>query len=409
VLLQSSRVLSVTALEMLSVAVGWQVYEITHRPLDLGLIGLAQFLPGVLLFLASGHASDRFPRKRILVACYCSYALCAALLLRFTLGPGPSTVLPIYLTVLLIGVVRAFEGPARQAIVPELVSAEHFPNAVAWGGSVMKAAQIAGPALGGIIYAFAGGPAAVYGTAFVAYLGAVTVAAPIVGRSRAGTARVRDMRTLLAGLRYIRENKLLLGSISLDLFAVLLGGAVALLPVYARDILRTGPWGLGLLRAAPGVGAVLMGVVVARWPLRRNVGAVMLWCVAGFGVFTVVFAFSRSFALSLVALGLTGAMDMVSVIIRQTLVQTATPDAMRGRVSAVNMLFIGASNELGQFESGVTAAWFGTVAAAALGGFGTLAVVALWAWMFPQLRKADQLIAPEVASEIAPLPGGGHV
>lgn len=387
---QAARFLTITAAEMQSVAVGWQIYELTRRPLDLGLVGLAQFLPGILLFLIAGHTADRIPRKRIILTCYTGFATCSALLLVFTMR-GLTNVQPIYLVLTLIGIVRAFNGPAGQAFMPLLVPEEHFPNAVAWGSSIFMTATIVGPALGGVIYAATGGAKAVYVGAVVAFV----IAASLVSWIRLSVAqRERGAATLesvLAGFRYVLHNKLVLGAVTLDLFAVLLGGAVALLPVYAREILAVGPWGLGMLRAAPGVGAVVMAVIVAHNPMRRHAGAIMLACVAGFGVFTIVFGLSRSVPLSLISLVLIGATDMVSVIVRSTMIQLATPDEMRGRVSAVNMLFIGASNEFGQFESGITAQWFGTVRAVVLGGIGTLVVVMLWAWRFPELRKVQQL------------------
>jgi MFS family permease len=389
-LYQAARFLAIAAAEMQSVAVGWQVYEITKRPLDLGLVGLAQFLPGILLFLVAGHAADRIPRKHIIAACFAGFAVCSALLLVFTMH-GLTSVHPIYIILVMIGIVRAFNGPAGQAFLPLLVPEEHFPNAVAWGSSFFQAATIFGPTIGGILYGLSGGPEIVYGVAAVAFvIGFILILfirVAAVQRPR-GSA---TLQSVLAGFHYVRQNKLVLGTISLDLFAVLLGGAVALLPVYAREILHVGPWGLGILRSAPGVGAVIMAVALAHHPLRRRAGAIMLWCVAGFGVFTIVFGLSRNIVLSLVALLMVGACDMVSVIVRSTLVQLATPDDMRGRVSAVNMIFIGASNEFGQFESGITAQWFGTVPAVVFGGVGTLVVVALWAWMFPQLRKVNEL------------------
>ncbi len=389
-LFQAARFLIVLAAEMQSVAVGWQVYELTHRPLDLGLVGLAQFLPGILLFLVAGHTADRVDRRKIISFCYGGFAICAALLLTITLRGGTS-VYPIYVTLLLLGIVRSFNGPAGQSLLPQLVPEEHFENAVAWGASVFQAATILGPTLGGLLYAVAHGPGAVYVLALLSFASAFVAALLIRPIRKVRVQRRTSLRTLLAGFGYIWQSKIILGSISLDLFAVLLGGAVALLPVYAREILHTGPWGLGLLRSAPGIGAAVTAVMVAHWPLRRRAGVTMLWCVAGFGIFTIAFGLSRSLVLSLVSLLLVGATDMVSVIVRGTLVQLATPDEMRGRVSAVNMLFIGASNEFGQFESGVTAQWLGAVPAVVLGGIGTLIVVSLWAWWFPSLRRVDAL------------------
>ena len=390
---QVARFLIVTGMEMQSVAVGWQVYEITHRALDLGLVGLAQFLPGLLLFLASGHAADRFDRRKLLLVCYAGFALSSAFLLGIS-WRAPQSVYSIYGVLVFIGVVRSMSAPVSRAILPQLVAEEHFQNAVAWNSSIFMTATILGPALGGVVYAASRGPSAVYVAGFAFAVVSFLFGLRINPTPRTKPPEELSLKTVLAGLHYIWDQKLILGSISLDMFAVLLGGAVALLPIYASEILRTGPWGLGLLRSAPGVGAAVMAVLVAHRPLQRRVGATMLWCVAGFGVFTILFGISRSFVLSLIALLLTGACDMVSVIVRGTLVQLATPDEMRGRVNAVDMIFIGVSNELGQFESGLTAAWFGAVPAVILGGIGTLAVIATWSWLFPELRKADRLLSP---------------
>jgi MFS family permease len=387
------RVLTTTATEMQAVAVAWQIYALTHRPLDLGLVGLAQFLPGILLFLVTGQTADRFARQRILQICCGGFALCSLLLLGLT-WRGMASIFPIYAVLLLNGAVRAFNGPAGQAFLPLLVTEEAFPKAVAWNSSIFQAATIAGPVVGGLLYGWTGSPAMVYSCAAVEYVAALAVLAGIRIRAAQGQRPAASYEMALEGLRYIRRNKLVLGAISLDLFAVLLGGAVALLPVYAREILKIGASGLGILRSAPGVGAVVTALAVSHWPLRRRAGVIMLWCVCGFGVFTVVFGLSRRPVLSLAALALIGACDMVSVIVRHTLVQLSTPDQMRGRVSAVNMVFIGASNEVGQFESGLTAQWFGTVPAVVLGGLGTIAIVALWAWRFPALRRVDALVQP---------------
>lgn len=392
------RLFVVLALEMQSVAVGWQVYDITKRPLDLGLVGLAQFLPGVFLFLISGHVADRFDRRHLLLLCYTGFALSSGLLLRISWHAAPS-VKTIYLVLVLLGVVRSFNGPAGRALLPQLVPQEHFPTAVAWNASIFQTATIMGPVVGGLIYAAFRGPAAVYATAMAGAGIAVFAVAQIRHRMRVRRKEQVGLASVLAGFRYVWKQKLILGSISLDMFAVLLGGAVALLPVYAREILHTGPWGLGLLRSAPGVGAGIMALLLAHRPLRRRVGATMLWCVAGFGVFTIVFGLSRSMVVSLLALALVGATDMVSVVIRGTLVQLATPDEMRGRVNAIDMLFIGTSNEFGQFESGITAQWFGTVAAVVMGGVGTVVVIAIWAWRFPELRQADQITGVQATPE----------
>src|SRR5882757_3237342 len=372
-LYQLARFFIVTGLEMQSVAVGWQIYEITKRPIDLGLVGLAQFTPGILLFLVSGHAADRMDRRKLLLGCYVGFAMCPGLLL-FTALRGMHAVLPIYSVVVILGVVRSFNGPVSRAMLPQIVPEEHFQNAVAWNGSVNQGGTILGPSLGGLIYAVSNGPSAVYTMAMVAAVGAIICTLQIKLRAKARPREQFTLKSVLAGLHYIRKRKVVLGSISLDLFGVLLGGAVALLPVYAREILKTGPWGLGLLRSSPAIGAASMAILVAHRPLRRHAGLTMLWCVGGFGVCTIIFGLSRSLALSLVALLLLGASDMISVIIRSILVQLATPDEMRGRVTAVDMIFIGTSNEFGQFESGLTAHWFGTVPAVVLGGVGTLVV-----------------------------------
>jgi MFS family permease len=397
VLFQIARFLIVAAVEMQAVAVGWQVYDITHRALDLGLVGLAQFLPGILLFLVSGHISDRFERRKVLAFCYAGYALCSAMLLLIS-KHGAHSVRPIFVVLVLLGVVRSFNGTASRSILPQLVPEEHFANAVAWNASTFQAATILGPSLGGILYALFRGPSAVYAMAMLTALGALASCFRIRTRVQSRRREPTTLNTILAGLQFIWREKLILGSISLDLFAVLLGGAVALLPVYAREILHTGPWGLGLLRTSPGIGAALTAVAMAHRPLRGRAGLTLLWSVAGFGIFTILFGISTHLLLSMIALILLGASDMVSVIIRATMTQLRTPDEMRGRVTAVDMVFIGASNELGQFESGVTAQWFGTVPAVLLGGVGTLIVIALWAWWFPELRRAGDLYAMKSAA-----------
>jgi MFS family permease len=405
VLFQIARFLIVAAVEMQAVAVGWQVYDITKRALDLGLVGLAQFLPGILLFLVSGHASDRFDRRKVLGVCYAGYALCSGLLLVIAQvgvhSVRPISVRSIYGVLILLGVVRSFNGTASRSILPQLVPDEHFANAVAWNATTFQAATILGPSLGGVLYALFRGPSAVYAAAMLTAVGALVSTFRIKTRPQTRRREPMTARTIFAGLHFIWRQKLILGAISLDLFAVLLGGAVALLPVYAREILHTGPWGLGLLRTAPGVGAALMAVALAHRPLRGRAGPTLLWSVAGFGIFTILFGISTSLVLSLLSLICLGAADMISVIIRATLVQLRTPDEMRGRVMAVDMVFIGTSNELGQFESGLTAQWFGTVPAVLLGGVGTLVVIALWAWKFPELRRAGELSAMKSLAEDA--------
>ena len=387
------RVLSVLSSEMLAVAVAWQVYELTKQPLDLGLVGLAQFLPAFLLFPVAGHVADRVPRRSILLACMGAYGAAALLLLLFTVR-GITYVYPIYLVLILNGAARAFSHPASAALLPTLVPEQDFPNSVAWSSSTFRTATILGPVAGGLLYGFTNSPIWVYAFCAFAYgaslLLVVGIRVKTVTRPRTASAATMAME----GFKYLWTNRLILGAISLDLFAVLLGGATALLPIYASDILKVGATGLGILRSAPGVGAVLTAVALAHHPLGRREGEIMLWCVFGFGVFTVVFGLSHNVALSLVALALTGATDMVSVVVRSTMVQLGTPDEMRGRVSAVNTVFIGASNEMGQFESGITAQWFGTVPAVVLGGLGTIVVVALWARLFPELRRAKEQQEP---------------
>src|SRR6516165_8591450 len=368
VLYQTARFFIVLATEMQAVAIGWQVYDITRRSLDIGLIGLAQFLPGILFFLVSGHTADRFDRRTVLTTGYAGFAVCSALLLAITVW-GMHSVYPIYAVTVLVGVVRSFNAPASRAILPALVPEEHFHSAFAWGATIFEAATILGPAVGGLIYAAFRGPASVYAAAMTTAAIASFSMVGVKPRFRPRPRAPFNWHTVVAGMHYIWREKLVLGSISLDLFAVLLGGAVALLPAYARDILKTGPWGLGLLRCSPAIGAAVMAILLAYRPLRRRIGVKMLWCVAAFGAFTIVFAVSRSLVFSMLALIMVGATDMVSVVVRGVLIQLATPDEMRGRVNAVDMIFIGASNELGAFESGLTAQWLGAVPAVILGGF----------------------------------------
>jgi len=387
---QTARCLVVLALEMQAVAVGWQVYEITKRPLDLGLVGLAQFLPGIVLFLVAGHVADIFDRRKVLILCDTGFGVCFFLLLLLSFYKTQSVV-AIYAVLVVLGVVRSFNGPASRAILPHLVAEEHFQNSVAWASGMFQLSAILGPVLGGLIYAIFRGPLSVYVIATATAAVAVGLLLKLQLKIKRLVKEGETTSSVFEGFRYIWREKLILGAISLDLFAVLLGGAVALLPVYAKEILQTGPWGLGMLRSAPGVGAGVMAIAIAYKPLRKRVGATMLWCVAAFGLFTVAFGISRSMIFSLTALFMVGATDMVSVIVRGTLIQVATPDEMRGHVNAVDMIFISASNELGQFESGITAQWFGTIPAVILGGVGAIVVTGLWAWMFPQLRKVNQL------------------
>ena len=384
------RFLGTVASLMLSVAVGWEVYDRTRSPFALGLVGLVQFLPAILLSLVTGHVADRFDRRRVVGVCYAALSV-VSVLLYLQSRKASHGVGPIYSVMALFAVARAFAQPAGQALVPDLVPPEHFARAVAWGSSVFEAASISGPALGGWIYGLVGGPGSVYLAGASLYFVATFLIARMTVRTGRMETKGASVETLLAGVVYVWKNKIILGSVTLDLFAVLFGGAVALLPVYAHDILKVGPLGLGVLRSAPSVGAGVVAIAIAFHPLKKHVGVTMLSCVAVFGVATVVFGLSKSFLLSLAALVVVGASDMVSVVVRQTLVQIATPGAMRGRVSAVNQVFIGASNELGELESGMTAGWFGTVPAVVFGGIAAVAVVVLYAWRFPELRKVESL------------------
>jgi MFS family permease len=389
-----ARFFATFTMMMMSVAVGWQVYDLTKSPFALGIVGLAQFVPAFLLTLPGGLAADRFERRKVMLFGVSMELIVALSLLAISFSTAPKVGI-IFAVLTLIGVGRAFLAPAAQSFLPLLVPKEDFVRAVAWNSSVFQAASIAGPAVGGLLYAL--GPVYVYGCAAGCLLTAAILFAslkvPVIARANAST-RIADLFT---GVKYVFSRQAILGAVSLDLFAVLFGGATALLPIYAAEILHTGPWGLGLLRSAPAVGAAAIALYLAHHPIREKAGPKLFGCVALFGLCTIVFGVSRSFYLSLATLVVLGAADMFSVVIRQTLVQISTPDAMRGRVSAVNLLFIGASNELGEFESGVTAAWFGTVPSVVIGGLGTLAVVAIWAWRFPVLRKMDRLESPQKA------------
>jgi len=383
----AARFCSTLAWEMLSVAVGWQVYQLTRNPLDLGLIGLAQFLPFVLLVLPAGHVADRADRRMVLWSAYAVQAVCAGTLLWFALA-GARVLWPVFLAMTLFGGARAFSMPTAQAMTPNLVPAEAFPSAVAFNSLLLEISVITGPSLGGLLYL--AGPTVVYSVGFgLALLVVVLVSTIRPVRVRSGPEEPISA-DLLGGLRFVLHRPTVLGAISLDLFAVLFGGAVALLPAYASDILHVGPAGLGLLRTAPGTGAALTAITVAFVPMERNVGKWMFGGVALYGLATVVFGMSQTFWISLLALVVVGGSDMVSVYIRHLLVQLETPDAIRGRVSAVSSMFIGASNELGEFESGVTARWFGLVRAVVLGGLATLVVVAVYTRLFPELRRMDR-------------------
>ena len=385
-----SRLLSILGLEMVNVAVGWQVYALTKRPLDLGYVGLAQFLPVVLLTLAAGHAADRFDRRRVILVCHLAFGVCSGLLAWLALG-RVQTPVPIFAVLVLLGCARAFNAPAAQALMPSLLPEADFPNAVAWNSSTFQVANVVGPALGGVLYAAFGNPEAVYFLA--AGLATLDVIVLLGVKTRTGRMekKAASWATVLAGVRYVWENKIVLGAVSLDLFAVLLGGAIALMPVFAQDVLHTGAWGLGILRSGPAIGAGLVGLYLAAHPLKRHVGRTMFTGVAIFGATIIAFGLSRSLWVSMVILIVMGGADMLSVFVRLTVVQISPPPEMRGRVNAVNMLFIGASNELGEFESGLTAQWLGPVRAVIAGGVGTLLVVLAWSRLFPELRRLDRM------------------
>ena len=398
-LYQIARCAVVIGAEAQALAVAWQVYQITHRALDLGLTGLALFLPGLLFLLPAGHVADRFDRRAVVLVCYALQVLCTCTLLAFAWG-GLHRVLPIYIVLFFVGMGRAFSGPASSALIPHLVPPEHFVNAVTWGATIFQIATISGPTIGGFLYtlpAFSGRAAHLAGGGVVYLFALATLAwyLVLIGQLRVRVGRMEKKAistdVILAGVRYVMRTQVLLGSISLDLFAVLLGGAVALLPIFAESILHSGPRGLGMLRAAPGVGALAVSLFLTFRPIRSHAGVRMLSCVALFGAATVLFGLSHSLWLSLVALLITGCADMVSVVIRSSILQLATPAEMRGRVSAVNSLFLGASNELGEFESGVTAQWLGAVRAVVAGGIGSLLVTGLWSVLFPNLRNVNAL------------------
>lgn len=403
-LYQAARLLVILGAEAQSVAVAWQVYAITHSALDLGYTGLALFLPGLFVMLAAGHVADRYDRRKIILVCYGLQACCTGALLWLSLSATAlrsGQVWPIYAVLIGIGSGRAFSGPAASAMLPSLVPKEHFVNAVTWGATIYQVANMTGPAVGGLLFTLplAGalmrfnGPAIVYAFTLVMLMGFLVLVGMIRAPMDGAVKKAFTLKTVLAGLQYVWSTKLLLGSILLDLFAVMLGGAVALLPIFATDILHSGPRGLGLLRAMPSVGALAVSLLMLVRPIKRRAGSLMLICVAIFGVATVVFGVSKSLLLSSVALVVVGASDMVSVVIRGSILQLATPPEMRGRVSAVNWLFIGASNEFGEFESGLTASWWGAVPAVVIGGIGSVVVTVAAAGLFPRLRRADALTA----------------
>jgi len=375
---------------MLGVAVAWQVYSITHRAIDLGYVGLVQFVPAFGLSLPAGSVADRFDRARILALSNVAQALCACALLLLA-RTAPTSVASIYIVLLFVGVARAFEAPAGQALVPGLVPRDEFPGAVSWTSTVWQLSTIVGPSLGGLLYGPTDGAARAYAAGAWSLAAASALAFTIRARTVPGERPEGAWSSVLGGIRFVRRQPVILEAISLDLFAVLLGGATALLPIYASDVLHVGPQGLGLLRSAPALGAAAMAIALGRRPLEKRAGPVLLASVAIFGAATVVFGVSRSFGLSLGALLVVGASDMVSVVVRSTVVQLRTPHEMRGRVSAVNMMCILASSNLGELESGATAAWLGPVTAVVAGGLGTLAVVAVYALRRGGLRSVDRL------------------
>lgn len=384
----AARFLSNFSTQIVSVAVGWQIYDLTRDPFDLGLVGIVQFLPALLLVLVTGVIADRFGRRLIMASAIVVEASCAAALLLIAVhgGMGP---LPIFIVLAVFGIARAFFGPASSSLFANLVPQEDFANAIAWNSSAWQMATITGPVAGGLLYGLSA--EAAYATAAVLMLIAAALIFTIPKPTQRSETAKPTLKTLFAGFGYIWSEKVVLGAISLDLFAVLLSGATALLPVYARDILELGPWGLGLLRSAPGIGAIGVAVWLAGHPIRNHAGLTMLGFVAAFGVVTVVFGLSTITWLSILALVLLGATDMFSVYVRETLIQLWTPDQVRGRVNAVNQVFVGASNELGEFRAGTMAALIGTVPAVAVGGIGAVAVAGMWAWLFPALRKVKHL------------------
>lgn len=418
-LYQLARGTAILGAEAQSVAVAWQVYSLTHRALDLGFTGLALFLPGLLFLLPSGHAADRYDRRQVILVCYGLQIFCTAALLWLAYS-GTKSVFPIYVVLFFVGTGRAFSGPASQALIPHLVPEKHFVNAVTWGSTIFQFANVTGPAVGGVLFTL---PLAVIlpplfggsgtgstlqgaGIVYLFSLFTLVLYLILVGNLHVRPGRMEQraasLKVLLAGFQYLGSSPMMLGSFSLDLFVMLLGGAVALMPIFAHEILHAGPLGLGMLRAAPAVGAVAMSLTLTRFPIQRHAGRRLFNAVALFGVATILFGLSHNLWLSLAALALSGAADMNSVIIRGSLLQLATPPEMRGRVSALNSLFIGASNELGSFESGLTAQWWGAVRATIFGGVGALAVAGLWASLFPSLRNIDELDADALRKLAAP-------
>ena len=384
----TSRFFATFATEVVSVAVGWQVYSLTHSPFDLGLVGLVQFAPALILVLLTGHVSDRFNRRAIVALGQAAEALVAVAILVLSLT-GLITVTWIFLLLFVFGVARAFMNPAASSLLPNLVPIEDLAGAVALSSSSWQVANILGPVAGGLLYGLSSGLA--YAVAFVLFAAAAAFVSLVPRPAQKTAAEPPTWSSVIAGFHYVWRDKVVLGAISLDLFAVLLGGATALLPAYASDILAVGPWGLGALRSATGIGAVSMALFLAARPVEDHAGVLMFIAVACFGVFTVIFGLSTVVWLSALALALAGAADTISVYVRSTLIQLWTPDSLRGRVNAVNDVFVGASNELGEFRAGTMAALIGVVPAVVAGGIGTLAIAGLWAWWFPGIRRVRHL------------------
>ena len=402
----AARVLVIMGAEAQAVAVAWQIFQITHSALALGYTGLALFLPGIFFVLPAGHIADRYDRRNVILICYTLQACATALLLWLSLS-GVRSVWAVYGILFLIGTGRCFSGPASSALVPSLVPKEHFVNAVTWGASIYQIANATGPMLGGLLFTvplgrffgprlarFSGAPLVYCFTLFLLMLFIVLIS--MVKPRGAAEKKGFTVETMLAGLRYVMSTRLLLGSLSLDLFAVLLGGAASLMPIFASDVLHAGAQGLGLLRAMPSLGALAVSLTLLAWPIERRAGKTMLLCVGVFGAATVVFGLSRNIWLSCAALVMIGASDMISVVVRSSILQLATPPEMRGRVSSINWLFIGASNEFGEYESGLTAHWWGAVRAVVVGGIASMVVTGSWSVFFPALRQADRLSADDL-------------
>ncbi|ENN89617.1 Permease protein [Rhizobium freirei PRF 81] len=394
-----ARFLTAFATQIVSVSVGWQMYDHTGNPAYLGLIGLVQFLPSLLLILVTGTVADRYNRRRVAAICIFVGMLCTAALLFLTVS-GTFAPLPVFMILAVFGVERAFMTPSMQSLAPNLIPPQDLSNAVTWNSMSWDAAAVLGPVAGGLLYGVSAGASYTVAVIFLAAGSILTFLIPKPHQRAAQQSK--SMNEILAGFRFIWSEKVVLGAVSLDLFAVLLGGAVALMPVYARDVLTLGPWGLGLLRAAPSFGAIAMGLFLATYPIRHRAGVYMFAGVAMFGLGTLVFGVSHTPWLSITALAVMGASDLISVYVRETLITLWTPDHVRGRVNAVNMVFVGASNELGEFRAGIMAHYFGAIPAVVIGGLGTLTVAILWAAGFPQLRQIDSLNAPDRKSEPQP-------